>query len=214
MVSRHAPAFANISCIRMIVALVNGGMGVSPMFSLPERETWARRPCYHRDLVMLKRGIIIAGAAVYVTVMAIVLSSGSKAVSPSPAAGGGLGLGAGASLEGLPFRSIGIQIQRVDWIPEYKKVMDKIADTGADTVLLVIDTRQENGKSSRIYLDYRMTPTVDQLGDLIDYAKKKELRVILMPIVLLDNAEGNDWRGTLHPDDWDKWWDSYRDMMQ
>ena len=107
-----------------------------------------------------------------------------------------------------------MQIQRVDWIPEYKKVMDKVAAVGADTVLLVVDTRQETVRSSRIYLDYRMTPTVDQIGDLIDYAKKKELRVILMPVVLLDKSDDGSWRGQIHPESWEDWWDSYRDMMQ
>ena len=35
-----------------------------------------------------------------------------------------------------------------------------------------------------------------------------------MPIVLLDNPEGNDWRGTIHPKDWHEWFDSYRNIMQ
>ena len=106
-----------------------------------------------------------------------------------------------------------MQIQRVDWIDKYEQSMDEIAALGADTVLLVVDSRQENGKSSRIYLDMRMTPTPPQLGELIDHAKKLKLRVILMPIVLLDNPRGNEWRGTLHPDSWDDWFNSYRDML-
>jgi hypothetical protein len=166
---------------------------------------------------MLKRGIvIIAGVLVYVLVTGIVLSSGGA--TPSRPRGGAAdqdfsGTGA-TNLEGLPFRSVGIQIQRVDWVDEYKKVMDKVADVGADTVLLAIDARQENGKSSKIYLDYRLTPTTTQLGDLIDYAKKKQLRVILMPMVLLDAPIGSEWRGTIHPESWEDWWESYREMMQ
>ena len=114
---------------------------------------------------------------------------------------------------GLPYRGIALQIQRVDWIDQYEKCMDEIADVGADTVLLVLDARQENGTSSHIYLDMRMTPTPEQLSLLIDHAKNRKLRVILMPIVLLDNPKGNEWRGTLKPDSWDDWFDSYRDMM-
>lgn len=167
---------------------------------------------------MFQRGIIIAGVVVYLAVMAVVLSTGGGGATANPR-GGGLtpasygGTGA-TNLEGLPFRCVGMQIQRVDWIEEYKKVMDKIAAVGADSVLLVIDTRQENGKSSKIYLDFRMTPTVQQLGDLISYAKSKNLRVILMPIVLLDDPQGGEWRGQIHPESWDTWWDSYRDMIQ
>ena len=161
---------------------------------------------------MMQRSVILFGLLLYLAVAILVAATRSP---QSGSATGSHGTGAPAkSLEGLPYRSIGIQIQRVDWIPEYKKVMDKIADTGSDTVLLVIDTRQENGKSSKIYLDFRMTPTVEQLGELVDYAKTKKLRVILMPIVLLDNPVGGEWRGTIHPDSWNDWWDSYRDMMQ
>ena len=116
-------------------------------------------------------------------------------------------------LDGLPYRGIAIQVQRVDWIDRYKQSIDEIAAIGADTVSLVIDTRMENGTSSRIWLDMRMTPTPDALGSLIDHAKSRGLRVMLMPIVLLDNPRNNEWRGTIKPESWEDWFDSYRGMM-
>jgi hypothetical protein len=115
---------------------------------------------------------------------------------------------------GLPYRGVVLQIQRVDWMDKYKQGIDQIAAVGADSVEMVIDTRQENGTSSHIYLDMRMTPTPDALGDLIRYAKGKGLRVILMPIVLLDAPQGNQWRGTIAPESWPDWWESYRSMLQ
>src|SRR5439155_22859488 len=88
---------------------------------------------------------------------------------------------------------------------------------GGDTVLLVIDTRMEGGSSCRIYLDMRMTPTPEKLGELIQHAKKNNLRVILMPIVLLDNPKGTEWRGTIVPNEdrggWEDWFESYRSML-
>ncbi len=117
---------------------------------------------------------------------------------------------------GLPLRAIGMQIQRTDWIDRYKHSIDEIADVGADAVKLVVDARQENGGSNRIYLDLRMTPTPDQLGELIRHAKSKNLRVILMPIVLLDKPRGSEWRGKIDPEGpngWDNWWQSYREML-
>ena len=119
-----------------------------------------------------------------------------------------------AVAEGLPYRAVGMQLQRVDWIDKYKQSIDEIADVGADAVKFVVDARQENGSSSRIYLDMRMTPTPEQLGDLIRHAKSKNLRVILMPIVLLDAPRGNEWRGRINPENWGKWWDSYRDILR
>jgi len=121
------------------------------------------------------------------------------------------------SLEGLPYRGVTMQLQRPDWMDKYKKSLDEIASLGADTVKLVVDARQENGSAARIYLDLRMTPSAEALTDLIKYARSKNLRVILMPIVLLDKPVGNEWRGQISPDDhnggWHMWWESYREML-
>src|SRR4051794_2672367 len=57
------------------------------------------------------------------------------------------------SREGLPYRSISMQIQRPDWIEKYKQSIDEIANVDADTVKFVVDARQENAGSSHIYLD-------------------------------------------------------------
>jgi hypothetical protein len=92
--------------------------------------------------------------------------------------------------EGLPYRGVVMQIQRTDWIDKYEKSIDEIAELGADTVKFVVDARQENGASARIYLDLRMTPTVPR---------------------------GNEWRGRIQPADegggWGEWWRSYREML-
>ena len=115
----------------------------------------------------------------------------------------------------LPFRGVSMQLHRVDWLEEYKKSVDEIASLGADTLQLVVDSRMENGGSARIYLDMRLTPDPQVLGSLIDHAKSKGLRVVLMPIVLLDNPRGMEWRGTINPadGDWAGWWQSYRSML-
>jgi hypothetical protein len=161
---------------------------------------------------MSGRWIVVGALACYALVMGCVVLTNNS--SSADSAGGAGGHYRSTTVPaGLPYRGIAMQIQRVDWIDKYEQSMDEIADLGADTVLLVLDSRQENGTSSHIYLDMRMTPTPDQLGALIDHAKKRKLRVILMPIVLLDNPRGSEWRGTLKPDSWDDWFDSYRDMI-
>src|SRR4051812_38903872 len=38
------------------------------------------------------------------------------------------------SVEGLPYRCVGMQLQRVDWMDKYKQSIDEIASVGADTV--------------------------------------------------------------------------------
>ena len=106
-----------------------------------------------------------------------------------------------------------MQIQRTDWIDRYKQSIDEIAAVGADAVKLVVDARQEDGTSNRIYIDHRMTPSAERLGELIQHARGKGLKVILMPIVLLDDPKGDEWRGTLKPESWSKWFESYRGIL-
>jgi hypothetical protein len=163
-------------------------------------------------------GLILAGLGVYALVAALALVP-SRAPAGSDARDSGTpaeprldGQRAGA-LAGSPFRSVTMQIQRVDWIDKYKKDLDEILDVGADTVMFVIDTRMENGHTSRIWLDQRMTPTPQQLADLIGHAKSKNLRVILMPIVLLHAPVEGEWRGKINPEFWHDWWESYREMI-
>jgi len=118
-----------------------------------------------------------------------------------------------ANLSGLPYRGIAMQVQRIDNVADYTKSVDQIAALGADTVLFTVDSKQENGNSSHIFLDMRSSPTPDKLGELIRYAKGKKLRVVLMPLVLLENPRGTEWRGTIHPELWEDWWESYREML-
>ena len=170
------------------------------------------------------RGVVIAAVIVYVAVMlGCVLNaptsdsaSGELTVPgtdfASKPATVNAARGAVRRVE-LPLRGVGMQLHRIDWIEEYKKSIDEIAAIGADAVLLVVDARMENGSSSRIYLDVRFTPTPAQLGEVIRHAKGKGLSVVLMPIVLLDKPRGMEWRGTINPEDWNDWWESYRGLL-
>lgn len=161
---------------------------------------------------MLRTLLILVALAVYGVSIGCGLSTeGEPARSPAgapPAASSGA-----ARIDGLPYRGVVIQIQRTDWIDRYEGSIDEIAALGADTVKFVVDARQENGSSSKIWLDLRMTPTPEALSRLIRHAKSRNLRVILMPIVLLDKPRGGEWRGQIRPESWDDWWDSYRDMI-
>jgi hypothetical protein len=164
---------------------------------------------------MLGRGIIGAAIVVYLIVLGCVMLPGeapakklsNESIDAKPKGA------TGAWLKGLPYKGAAMQIQRVDWIDKYEKSMDEIAALGFDTVSLVIDTRTEKAESQYIYLDMRMTPTPEKLSELIQHAKSKGLRVIIMPVVLLDDPGDKDWRGTLRPADWEKWFKNYREML-
>ena len=159
---------------------------------------------------------IVTAAVVYLGVVGCVMwpsdgSSGRAAVdsvaSEAPI------LRAAAKIEGLPYRGVAMQVQRIENVMDYGRSVDKIAAMGADTVLFVVDSKQENGSSDRIFLDMRGEPSQEKLGELIQYAHSKKLRVILMPLVLLDAPVGNQWRGVIQPAVWEDWWESYREML-
>jgi glycosyl hydrolase family 113 len=172
---------------------------------------------------MLGKKIAIGSVLLYAVVMGCVMSSSGPPATTASGAGG-----AESSVSGdnptpslvhvanqQPFCGVAMQLQRVDWVEQYKKTIDDIAADGADTVSLVVDSRQEDAESTIMYVDMRKTMTVPQLTDIIDHAKSKGLRVILMPIVLLDEPQDEtEWRGTLKPRDWHEWFENYREMIE
>lgn len=169
---------------------------------------------------MIRTLLITFAITVYVVCLGCGLSAEGTAPPPAGSKPGPAGASSAEAsprvafdVDGLPYRGVVMQIQRTDWIDRYEQSIDEIAALGADTVKLVVDARQENGASSRIWLDVRMTPTPEALARLIQHARKKNLRVILMPIVLLDNPRGGEWRGQIRPESWEDWWDSYRAMI-
>jgi hypothetical protein len=161
---------------------------------------------------MFSRAIITTAVAIYLVVMGCVLIPGGTtkpADGPEPAVGTPR-----AKLTGMPLRGVAMTIHDVDDLAPYLRCIDEIADEGADTVEIVVAARQENGTSTTIWVDQRYTPSRQQLLELFAHAKKRNLRVVLMPIVLLQSARGTEWRGSLKPDSWLEWFDSYRVMLR
>ena len=113
------------------------------------------------------------------------------------------------------FIGVAMQLHDVNGADKYMKAIDRARADGANTVLLVIPTYQENGDSVVIYLDERQTMPIGEIARVIDHAKQIEMRVILMPIVLVAEPTHDEWRGTITPGKRvDKWFDSYRDMLR
>ena len=166
--------------------------------------------------VMWRWIIVVAGCILYGVVAGCSILGGrpgASFVDDPPTAAPQARPGRAVETGVLPIRAAGMQIQRTDWIDRYKQSIDEIAALGADAVKIVVDARQEDGNSNVIYVDSRRTPTTDQLADLFRHADSLGLDVIFMPIVLVDDPKGDEWRGTIRPQSWAKWFDSYRDML-
>jgi len=111
------------------------------------------------------------------------------------------------------FRGISLQLHNGREDHPYETYIDQIAQTGANTISIVVTGYQENGASTCIFIDIRKTPTDKRLKKLIAYAHGKSLRVALMPIVLLEKAREGEWRGKIAPTSWDDWWADYSDYI-
>jgi len=100
-----------------------------------------------------------------------------------------------------------------DCVRRARKQLTEIAELGADTVLISNAGYQEHAGSESFQIDPAVTPSEEQWLDIFDTAHKIGLRVILMPIILLSDPQGTEWRGVINPPSWDDWFDQYREFL-
>ncbi len=112
------------------------------------------------------------------------------------------------------FHGAAVQVHNPDDLPKFKQAIREVADTGADTLLLSMSARQEHGGSSVINLDFRKAPNREQTVELINLAHSLGMRVIIMPLLLLEAPRGNEWRGKILPEDQTRWWADYREFIK
>ncbi|MGC9455086.1 MAG: glycoside hydrolase family 113 [Phycisphaerae bacterium] len=111
------------------------------------------------------------------------------------------------------FRGISLQLHSGHPDHPYETYIGEIASVGANTVCLVVPGYQENASSTSIFIDARKAPRDERLIELMHHARRLGLRVVLMPIVLLENPRSGEWRGELDPVSWTEWWQDYSAFM-
>jgi hypothetical protein len=97
---------------------------------------------------------------------------------------------------------------------EYRKMCDELIELGADSVLFVSHAWQTHAGTSDLHLDAARNPSMAELQNLCSYAAGRGLRVCVMPIVLLSNPRGTEWRGRINPTaGWDGWFERYTQVI-
>lgn len=92
----------------------------------------------------------------------------------------------------------------------YEKMIDRIAAAGAPAVSIVAQWAQPDVLASEIRPHPRETTPDAELRRVIRYARSRGLRVLLFPILWVEQRAIGQWRGTLKPADPERWWASYR----
>lgn len=91
----------------------------------------------------------------------------------------------------------------------YLGLLEEIADLGATDVQIVTRWHQPDVRSDTITPRRRLTPTDEELRDVLQVAHAKGLRLFLMPVIHVERRRRGEWRGTLQPKDPEAWWRSY-----
>ncbi len=110
-----------------------------------------------------------------------------------------------------PIIGFAINLHHTDRIELYLQAIDDMARMGFNTVEVLTPTFQRDGAGEEINVDVGpgKSPDRAQLVTVLKYAKQRGLTTVLMPLVLLANPRGNEWRGKILPEHWDVWWKSY-----
>jgi hypothetical protein len=171
-------------------------------------------------LLILVIFLLIIGAAVGIQQFEFASSSGpaggpdgSASTEPPAENGSSSARPPFKALRVEQFRGFTLQLQSASPTCPYEKYIDEIAATGANAICLSVAGYQENCASTSIFIDVRRTPSVERIKALIAHAHKRNLRVMLMPIVLLENPRSGEWRGKIEPRDWDDWWEDYDNYL-
>ena len=96
-------------------------------------------------------------------------------------------------------RGFSLQLQSAASNRHYEQYVGEIAATGANAVCLVVAAYQENCASTSIFVESRRTPPDERVKKIVAHARKLGLRVLFMPIVLLENPRSGEWRGKINP---------------
>ncbi len=114
----------------------------------------------------------------------------------------------------MRYRGLAIQVASgYKPVDQYGPLLREIRDLGANAVLFSVAGYMEHAQSQSIYIDSRKVPSRADFHRLIHLAHENDLRTIVMPIVLLKNPRGSEWRGLIEPPDWDEWWRQYTQFV-
>jgi hypothetical protein len=95
----------------------------------------------------------------------------------------------------------------------YEGYLWEIARAGADTVSLVVSWSQTDIRATELAPRPGETPPDEGVRRAIAAAHKMGLKVLLFPIIMIEQRGRGEWRGKLAPSDRERWYASYRGFL-
>lgn len=99
---------------------------------------------------------------------------------------------------------------KIGFEPEVYESLDALDNTGAKYVAIIPTWYMDNKNSNNIHYVNGKSSTDEEIKNVILYAKKKGLKVMLKPHV--DILDGS-WRGSIEPSSTTEWFESYSDFI-
>ena len=117
--------------------------------------------------------------------------------------------------DGRPAIGFALNLHYGDRVEPHLRAIDELAQLGVDSVEILTPAFQQDGASEQIEIEARpkRSPRREHLVALLQHARRRGLATTLMPVVLFSRPRGNEWRGKISPENWDKWWHSYDRMI-
>ena len=107
-------------------------------------------------------------------------------------------------------RGFCMQLDQPKGYETYRRSILKLRQMGCRWINFVINARQKDIKSEKIAFNPTATLPPPQIRKILLQAHQLGIHTMLMPIVLLDHATGEQWRGGIKPRNWSAWFTSYR----
>lgn len=107
-------------------------------------------------------------------------------------------------------RGFCMQLNRPKGYAVYRAALLKLHRMGCGWINFVINARQADIHAEHIAFNRAATLPPPQIRRILLAAHRLGIQTMLMPIVLLDHATGDQWRGEIKPANWAAWFASYR----
>jgi len=111
------------------------------------------------------------------------------------------------------FRGVALGLYWKEPWRDYEEPLEEIAEIHADTVSIVVTWSQPTVRDTTIGPDHEESREDAIVERTIEQAHEEGLRVLLFPILKVEERSTGEWRGTINPVDVPAWFQAYSDYI-